>query len=166
MATQCLEIKFDLVVSGINAGGNLGVDTAYSGTVAAAREAHFWGIPAFAFSMVLTKGIEPEWDKASLATSEILKDWLSEDRDGSTYPDQLKATTFQNINFPSKIPQAPPTWCALDPSPHRCEFEASEQGYIYKRGNYHLRPRKKGSDVDLCFSGHITQTDLMETAIR
>lgn len=43
--------KPDLVVSGINRGGNMGEDTLYSGTVGAAMEAVFYGFPAMAFSM-------------------------------------------------------------------------------------------------------------------
>lgn len=39
-----------LVLSGINEGRNIGEDIAYSGTMAIAREASFWGIPAIAFS--------------------------------------------------------------------------------------------------------------------
>src|SRR3990172_6315140 len=42
----------DLVVSGINKGGNLGDDVTYSGTVSAAFEAAIMGIPSFAVSMV------------------------------------------------------------------------------------------------------------------
>lgn len=42
----------DLVVSGINQGQNMGDDTLYSGTVAAATEAYLFGIPAIAFSQV------------------------------------------------------------------------------------------------------------------
>lgn len=41
----------DLVVSGINAGANLGDDTLYSGTVAAAMEGRFLGFPAIAISL-------------------------------------------------------------------------------------------------------------------
>ena len=44
------KMKFDLVISGINRGYNLGVDSLYSGTVAAAREAALLGIPAIALS--------------------------------------------------------------------------------------------------------------------
>ncbi len=47
-----LKRKPDLVVSGINKGGNLGDDVTYSGTVSAALEAAIMGIPAIAFSMV------------------------------------------------------------------------------------------------------------------
>jgi 5'-nucleotidase len=44
------KMQFDLVISGINRGFNLGVDSLYSGTVAAAREAALLGIPAIALS--------------------------------------------------------------------------------------------------------------------
>ena len=46
-----LKEKIDLVVSGINNGPNMGIDTFYSGTVGAAREACFHSIPAIAISM-------------------------------------------------------------------------------------------------------------------
>ncbi|MDH4127721.1 MAG: 5'/3'-nucleotidase SurE [Spirochaetota bacterium] len=46
-----LKEKVDLVVSGVNNGPNMGIDTFYSGTVAAAREACFHSIPAVAFSI-------------------------------------------------------------------------------------------------------------------
>ncbi|MEY2729658.1 MAG: 5'/3'-nucleotidase SurE [Betaproteobacteria bacterium] len=42
----------DLVVSGINQGANMGDDTLYSGTVAAAMEGFLFGVPAIAFSQV------------------------------------------------------------------------------------------------------------------
>ena len=41
----------DIVISGINHGANMGDDTLYSGTVAAATEAYLLGIPAVAFSL-------------------------------------------------------------------------------------------------------------------
>jgi 5'-nucleotidase len=49
--TGFLGFKPDLVVSGINNGSNLGDDTIYSGTVAAAMEGFLLGVPAIAFSM-------------------------------------------------------------------------------------------------------------------
>ena len=52
-----LEHRPDLVVSGINQGANMGDDTLYSGTVAAAMEGFLFGIPAIAFSQV-----EKGWD--------------------------------------------------------------------------------------------------------
>jgi len=48
--TGLLEHKPDLVLSGINNGANMGDDTLYSGTVAAAMEGYLFGVPAIAFS--------------------------------------------------------------------------------------------------------------------
>ena len=58
--TDCINIAVngilkkrpDLVVSGINKGGNLGDDVTYSGTVSAAMEGTLLGIPSFAISLV------------------------------------------------------------------------------------------------------------------
>jgi 5'/3'-nucleotidase len=49
--TGLLENEPDMVVSGINAGANMGDDVLYSGTVAAAMEGRFLGLPAIAISM-------------------------------------------------------------------------------------------------------------------
>ncbi len=53
--TGLLEQEPDMVVSGINAGANLGDDVIYSGTVAAAMEGRFLGLPAIAVSLVSTR---------------------------------------------------------------------------------------------------------------
>ncbi|MES2070710.1 MAG: 5'/3'-nucleotidase SurE [Pseudomonadota bacterium] len=53
--TAIMQDKPDLVVSGINQGQNMGDDTLYSGTVAAATEGYLFGVPAIAFSQ-LEKG--------------------------------------------------------------------------------------------------------------
>ncbi len=50
--TGLLDQKPDMVIAGINAGANLGDDVLYSGTVAAATEGRFLGLPAIAFSLV------------------------------------------------------------------------------------------------------------------
>lgn len=53
--TGLLEQEPDMVVSGINAGANLGDDVLYSGTVAAAMEGRFLGLPAMAVSLAGTE---------------------------------------------------------------------------------------------------------------
>ena len=53
--TGLLDIEPDIVVSGINSGSNMGDDTLYSGTVAAATEGYLLGIPAIAVSLVSKK---------------------------------------------------------------------------------------------------------------
>ncbi len=50
--TGLLDFKPDMVVAGINNGANMGDDTIYSGTVAAATEGYLLGIPSIAFSLV------------------------------------------------------------------------------------------------------------------
>ena len=50
--TGIMDERPDLVVSGINQGQNMGDDTLYSGTVAAATEGFLFGIPAIAFSQM------------------------------------------------------------------------------------------------------------------
>ncbi len=51
--TGLLDFEPDMVISGINHGANLGDDVIYSGTVAAAMEGRFLGLPAIAVSLVL-----------------------------------------------------------------------------------------------------------------
>ena len=50
--TGMLDTQPDMVISGINAGANMGDDTIYSGTVAAATEGFLLGIPAIAVSLL------------------------------------------------------------------------------------------------------------------
>lgn len=50
--TGLFDVRPDLVVSGINHGQNMGDDTIYSGTVAAAMEGYLFGVPSIAFSLV------------------------------------------------------------------------------------------------------------------
>jgi 5'-nucleotidase len=49
--TGLLDFEPDVVVSGINSGSNMGDDTLYSGTVAAATEGYLLGIPSIAVSL-------------------------------------------------------------------------------------------------------------------
>ena len=53
--TALLDFEPDAVVSGINSGSNMGDDTLYSGTVAAAMEGYLLGIPSIAVSLVGTR---------------------------------------------------------------------------------------------------------------
>ena len=62
--TGLLGYKPDLVLSGINNGANMGDDTLYSGTVAAAMEGYLFGVPAIAFSQA-----EKGWGEIDAAAS-------------------------------------------------------------------------------------------------
>jgi 5'-nucleotidase len=54
--TGLLDFVPDVVVSGVNLGANMGDDTIYSGTVAAAAEGYLLGIPSLAFSLTSKTG--------------------------------------------------------------------------------------------------------------
>jgi 5'-nucleotidase len=69
--TGLLEDEPDLVVSGINHGANLGDDTIYSGTVAAAMEGRFLGLPTIAVSLVGHKLVH--FDTAARVATELVQ---------------------------------------------------------------------------------------------
>jgi 5'-nucleotidase len=58
--TGLLDREPDMVISGINAGANMGDDVIYSGTVAAAMEGRFLGLPAMAVSLAGEKLVHYE----------------------------------------------------------------------------------------------------------
>ncbi|KNZ31531.1 MAG: stationary phase survival protein SurE [Methylibium sp. NZG] len=90
--TGLLPTRPDLVVSGINNGANMGDDTLYSGTVAAAMEGYLFGIPAIAFSQV-NKGWA-ELDAASRVARRVIEQVLR--HPPSTRPWLL------NVNIPNR----------------------------------------------------------------
>ncbi|HEY7118765.1 MAG TPA: 5'/3'-nucleotidase SurE [Tepidisphaeraceae bacterium] len=61
----CRDRLPDLVLSGINSGTNVGINVIYSGTVAAAIEAGFLGLPAIAVSLYLRNDIETNYPRAA-----------------------------------------------------------------------------------------------------
>jgi 5'-nucleotidase len=63
---QLLPEKVDLVVSGINAGANVGINVIYSGTVAAAIEAAFLGLPSVAVSLHLRANVPTDFEQAAV----------------------------------------------------------------------------------------------------
>jgi 5'-nucleotidase len=88
--TGLLEKDPDMVVSGINAGANLGDDVIYSGTVAAAMEGRFLGLPAIAVSLVFTE--RPEHYSTAAEAVALLVERLGKD--------PLPADTILNVNVP------------------------------------------------------------------
>ncbi len=85
----------DLVLSGVNHGGNLAEDVTYSGTIAAAMEATLFKVRAIAMSQVFKHGDPIKWATAEACGPDLVKrlnvmSW-SED-------------TFINVNFPDCEP--------------------------------------------------------------
>lgn len=83
----------DLILSGINLGSNLGHDIWHSGTVAAAKQAAFFGVRAAAFSIDITGG-EPDFEFLKPHVESAIDVLLKED-----------LPKLVNINFPQN-PQA------------------------------------------------------------
>lgn len=87
--TGLLDEEPDMVVSGINAGSNMGDDVIYSGTVAAAMEGRFLGLPAIAISMAAE---EPQHFATGARVIQRLVDYLQD------HP--LAQDTILNVNVP------------------------------------------------------------------
>jgi 5'-nucleotidase len=88
--TGLLDKDPDMVISGINAGPNLGDDVIYSGTVAAAMEGRFLGLPAIAVSLVFEE--KPvHYETAAQAVALVVE---------RLRRDPLPADTILNINVP------------------------------------------------------------------
>ena len=90
--TGLLGYRPDLVLSGINQGANLGDDTLYSGTVAAAMEGYLFGIPSVAFSQV-DKG----WmalDAAGRVARAVVEQLLAQGLTGQPF--------LLNVNIPNR----------------------------------------------------------------
>lgn len=83
--------KPDLVLSGVNQGGNLGEDVIYSGTVAAAMEASLLGLPAIALSQVRRGDHDFRWATAERFAPGVIRRIA----DFGFSPDMLV-----NVNFP------------------------------------------------------------------
>jgi 5'-nucleotidase len=88
--TGILQGKPDLVVSGINQGQNMGDDTLYSGTVAAATEGYLFGVPAIAFSQV-----EHGWQHID-AAAQFARDFVAR------RIETLQKPFLLNVNVPNR----------------------------------------------------------------
>jgi 5'-nucleotidase len=88
--TGLLDFRPDLIVSGINQGQNMGDDTLYSGTVAAATEGFLFGINAMAFSQV-EKGWQHLDAAARVARDLVLRRF-----------DALQKPYLLNVNIPNQ----------------------------------------------------------------
>ncbi|WP_137935879.1 5'/3'-nucleotidase SurE [Chitinivorax sp. B] len=91
--TGMFDAKPDLVVSGINYGANMGDDTIYSGTVAAAMEGYLLGIPAIAVSLASKTG--KYFDTAAMIALQLVQRHISR---------PLGQPVLLNVNIPD-LPQ-------------------------------------------------------------
>ncbi len=97
--TDCVHIaisgyfdhEFDLVCTGINDGANLGDDTLYSGTVAAAIEGRFLGLPTVAFSLCMEPDSDRHFDTAARVAQVLIARLLEQ---------PLERGMTLNVNIP------------------------------------------------------------------
>jgi 5'-nucleotidase len=149
LALHRFEGQVAWVLSGINAGGNLGADIHHSGTVAAVREAVIHGIPGVAVSHYIARGRAIDWDRAAFWCSGVLGDLMAR---------TPQPGTFWNVNLPHPEPGGPDpevVFCPVDDSPLPLAYREASGGLIYC-GDYQARARRRSSDVDLCFGGRIS----------
>ena len=150
--------EFDCVLAGINSGGNLGADVFHSGTVAAIREGALHGLPGIAVSHYRNRTLTPEdWSRAARWVRPIVENLLA--RNGAS-------SNLWSINLPCLAPDAEApeaVECEIDLSPHDLQFR-DEYGKLQYCGSYQKRPRKPGTDIDVCFGGRIAVTPLRLTA--
>jgi len=137
-----LEKAPDLVLSGINAGANLGTDIIYSGTAAAARQGSLFGIPSVALSLVDGE-IPYQWG----IVIPYIKDNLS------LIMGYWKAGTFVNVNFPN-IEKKPSALVPVFPSMRyyndRIVTFAAPMGgvYCFAKPGQTTAPRENGRPED------------------
>jgi 5'-nucleotidase len=149
VATSVIATDIDLVFSGINDGGNLGIDLLMSGTASAAREAVLRGLRGVAISQYKARKGEANWPRAIAWARKALAEVLK-----MTPPPD----TFWNLNLPDPEgdPGHPPlAECAYDTLPLTVGFDYASGNWRYI-SRYQSRPRTPGRDADLCFGGAIT----------
>ena len=140
------------ILSGINHGANLGADVHYSGTVAAVREAVLHGWPGIAVSHYRKAKVEYDWARAARWAAPILAEIMGK---------PVEPGLFYNVNLPNlpaDAEQPEVVWCALDPNPLPLNYRHEEESGLYYAGDYQLRHRTPGADVDVCFGGRIAVT--------
>ena len=148
----------DWVLSGINAGGNMGADTYVSGTVAAVREAALLRKPGIAISQYRYRTQPFDWPRATRLAARVLRQLMA----SKPQPGQ-----FWNVNLPAP-PLSSPEGEADDPEivfckgcsqPLPTDFVVDELGFRYV-GAYEKRLRDPDGDVDVCLGGRISVVNI------
>jgi 5'-nucleotidase len=153
VALSHLYPQADWVLSGINAGGNMGSDTYVSGTVAAVREATLLRKAAIAISQYKHRDHPYDWARATRLSARVLsllmaKELLPGEFWNVNLPAPTLSTDEPEIVFCSSCTQPLPTEFAIEKS-------GDEAGFRYV-GAYENRLRDPGGDVAVCLGGQIS----------
>ena len=142
--------KPDLVVSGINNGGNLGSDIMYSGTVSAAVDAAHSGIRAVALSYVDRHATASDFARCA----EIFK--RNFDKIISL---EIPPKTMLNINFPIGEPKGIQT-VRMNTQETFVDVYSEDDGKLIPSGHRDYSTLDKDTDEGYCLDGYITITPL------
>jgi 5'-nucleotidase len=147
----------DLVLSGINRGGNLGEDATYSGTVAAAKEGALLGFPSVALSQFYRDGQPVLWSTAEHWTGEVLRHLASI---------QWPKGVVLSINFPD-VPADAVTGIKVTRQGRRkiggCMVEGRDprgERYYWIGGGRVEDGYRKGTDLEAIQRGGVSITPL------
>ena len=154
--------KPDLVISGMNAGANCGVNIIYSGTVGAAIEAAFLGVPSIALSLHLGKG-KPDFDAAARHGRRAIEAVLAS---GGGEP--MRKHGCLNINIPiteSDGPMPPMVVCPMNlhglVDKYDPRMNPSGERYYWAAGDgLDFHGSDDHADVETLFRKNITITPL------
>lgn len=147
VALRGLGLGADWVLSGLNHGGNLGVDIPMSGTVAGAREAAILGCQAIAISQVLSAAHPPVVERIRRLAARVVAELIGR---------PLPEGQFYNVNLPFAPESDEPelVLCPADPSPHDVRYNLEESDYTYA-GVFLQRQKRPGHDVDVALGGKV-----------
>jgi 5'/3'-nucleotidase len=157
----------DLVISGINAGANIGINVIYSGTVAAALEAAFLGVPSIAVSLHISSG-NTCFERAAAHARRAIEQMLSIRDDKGNIP-ALRHHSCLNINIPlcesRDDPMPSLQFCTMNTHGHNDRFEKrlTPGGVVYywaATGGLDFRESDPDSDVAHLLKRVITVTPL------
>ena len=142
-----LDKKPDLVLSGINRGKNLGTDVMYSGTVSAAFEAIYMGVPSIALSASYLSSDDQYKECALFALNNLDKLLALKIPDSSAL----------NINFPTKAKILGTKVTAIGRHLYNDKyFEHGDGGYILDGKSLPPERQDQGFDLDWYNKGYIT----------
>ena len=152
---KILTEQVDLIISGINAGQNMGEDVLYSGTVGAAMEAALLGYRAIAVS--INSYINQKFDVAAYWVRKLLDLGIAK---------QAEAYGVLNINIPN-LPLEEIKGIRLTRTGHRKYYnfvkiiKENEDGFIYEvGGDIPVWDNETGTDAEAVNNGYISLTPL------
>lgn len=155
------EQRPDLVVSGINGGLNVGINVLYSGTVAAAIEGAFFGIPSVAVSLEYNE--HPQFAKAARIARQVIEQLLAR-RD--------EQSTLFNLNIPTTALQQEPELRVVPMGIERYgehfikRVDPKGRPYYWATNDPPPRPGAAETDLTAIAQGCITLTPLQYDMTR